>query len=108
MFPSELTASRSAPLWATSTRVTEVTGMLHPPLPVSLLGYKDFDQSGMAAGGGGVQWRPQLVVLRVDVGSSVQQDLHHLLVVVDATLEGVGGGTEALVTLSIIRRRWRR
>lgn len=92
MFPSELTASRSAPLWDAITRVTEVTGMLPPlPPPASLLRDKDFDQSGMAARGGGVQRRPQLVVLGVDVGSSVQQDLHHLLVVVDATL---GGGTQ--------------
>lgn len=37
-----------------------------------LLCNKDYDQSCMATGGGGVQRRPQLVVLRVDIGSSVQ------------------------------------
>lgn len=40
-------------------------------LPI-LLGDKDFHQSGMATGGGGVQRRPQLIVLRVDIGSPVQ------------------------------------
>lgn len=40
-------------------------------LPI-LLGDKDFHQSGMATGGGGVQRRPQLIVLRVDIGSSAQ------------------------------------
>lgn len=33
-----------------------------------------------------MQRRPQLVVLRVDIGSSVQQDLYHLLIIVNATL----------------------
>lgn len=37
-----------------------------------LLCNKDCDQSRMATGGGGVQRRPQLVVLRVDIGTSVQ------------------------------------
>lgn len=51
-----------------------------------LLCDEDLDQPRVAAGGGGVQRRPQLVVLRVDAGPPVQQDLHHLFVVVDATL----------------------
>lgn len=51
-----------------------------------LLRDEDFDQSGVAAGGGGMKRRPQLVVLSVDVGSSVQQDLYHLLVIVNTAL----------------------
>ena len=51
-----------------------------------LLCNEDLDQSCVATCGRGVQWRPQFVVLSVDAGSSVQQDLHHLLVVVDTTL----------------------
>lgn len=63
--------------------------MSPPPTAASvqhLLRDEDLDQSRVAAGGGGVQRRPQLVVLRVDAGAPVQQDLHHLFVVVDATL----------------------
>lgn len=33
-----------------------------------------------------MQRRPQFVVLSVNTGSSVQQELHHLLIVVYATL----------------------
>lgn len=51
-----------------------------------LLCDEDLDQPRVATRGGGVQRRPQLVVLRVDAGAPVQQDLHHLFVVVDATL----------------------
>lgn len=51
-----------------------------------LLCDEDLDQSSVATRGGGVQRRPQLVVLGVDAGSSVQQDLHHLFVVIDTTL----------------------
>lgn len=62
-----------------------------PPSPAAvyvqdLLCDEDLDQARVAASGGGVQWRPQLVVLRVDAGSPVQQDLHHLFIVVNATL----------------------
>lgn len=62
-----------------------------PPPPAAvyvqdLLCDEDLDQTRVAAGGGGVQRRPQLVVLRVDAGPPVQQDLHHLFVVVNATL----------------------
>lgn len=35
-----------------------------------------------------MQRRPQFVVLSVNTGSSVQQELHHLLIVVYATLYG--------------------
>ncbi|TNN66386.1 hypothetical protein EYF80_023425 [Liparis tanakae] len=45
-----------------------------------LLCNEDLDQSCVATGGSGVQRRPQLVVLGVDAGSSVQKDLHHLLI----------------------------
>lgn len=51
-----------------------------------LLCDEDLDESCVSTGGGGVQRRPQLVVLSVDAGASVQQDLHHLLVVIYTTL----------------------
>lgn len=51
-----------------------------------LLCNEDLDQSRVATCSGGVQRRPQLIVLSVDAGSSVQQDLHHLLIVIDTTL----------------------
>lgn len=51
-----------------------------------LLCNEDLDQSCMAAGGSSVQRRPQLIVLSVDTGSSVQQDLYHLLIVIYTTL----------------------
>lgn len=51
-----------------------------------LLCDEDLDQSCVATRGGGVQRRPQLVILGVDAGSSVQQDLHHLFIVIDTTL----------------------
>lgn len=51
-----------------------------------LLCDEDLDQSCVATRGGGVQWRPQLIILGIDAGSSVQQDLHHLFVVIDTTL----------------------
>lgn len=44
------------------------------------------DESCVATGGGGVQRRPELIVLSVNVSASVQQNLHHLLVVVYTTL----------------------
>lgn len=100
MFPSELTARRSAPLWNHKRIRAVVPVMLgsdkhvsgNPVNPDSLCN-QDYDQSCMPTGGGGVQRRPQLVVLRVDISSSVQQDLHHLLIIVDATL-GRGGKKE--------------
>ena len=46
------------------------------------------DEAGVAAGGGGVHGGPQLVVLGVDASSLAEQDLHHLLIVVNATLGG--------------------
>jgi len=52
-----------------------------------LLCNEDLDQSCVATGSSGVQRRPQLVVLGVDAGSSVQKDLHHLLIVIYTTLE---------------------
>lgn len=52
-----------------------------------LLCDEDLDQPSVATRGGGMQRRPQLVVLGVDAGSSVQQDLHHLFVVIDTTLK---------------------
>lgn len=54
--------------------------------PGDLLCDEDLDQSCVAAGGSSVQRRPQLIVLSVDTGSSVQQDLHHLLIVIYTTL----------------------
>lgn len=51
-----------------------------------LLCDEDLDQSCVATRGGGVQRRPQLVILGIDAGSSVQQDLHHIFVVIDTTL----------------------
>lgn len=51
-----------------------------------LLCDENLDQSCVTTCGSGVQRRPQFVVLSVDAGSSVQQDLHHLLIVVDTTL----------------------
>lgn len=51
-----------------------------------LLCDEDLDQSCVATRGGGVQRCPQLVILGIDAGSSVQQDLHHLFVVIDTTL----------------------
>lgn len=93
MFPSELTARRSAPL-RNHKRIRAVVPVMlggdkhvsdHPVSPDSLCN-QDYDQSCMPTCGGGVQRRPQLVVLRVDIGASVQQDLHHLLIIVDATL----------------------
>lgn len=53
-----------------------------------LLCNEDLDQPRVATCGGGVQRRPQLVVLSIDAGSSIQQDLHHFLVVIDTTLWG--------------------
>jgi hypothetical protein len=41
-----------------------------------------------AAGGGGVERGPALVVPPVDVSAVLHQELHHLQVVVDASLEG--------------------
>lgn len=52
-----------------------------------LLCDEDLDQSCVATRGGGVQRRPQLVILGIDASSSVQQDLHHLFIVIDTTLE---------------------
>ena len=52
----------------------------------------------MAAGGGGVHGGPQLVVLGVDASSLAEQDLHHLLIVVDATLGGGIGHSEGLLS----------
>lgn len=49
----------------------------------------------MATGRSGVQRRPQLIVLSIDAGSTVQQDLHHLLIVIYTALHGDkkwGGG----------------
>ena len=40
----------------------------------------------MPASGGGVQWRPQLAVLGVDVGAELKEKTQHLLQVVDAAL----------------------
>lgn len=45
------------------------------------------DKSSMATSSSSVQRSPQFVVLSIDTGSSVQQDLHHVLVVVNTTLE---------------------
>lgn len=91
--------------------------MSSSPTPASLhhlLRDEDLDQSRVAAGGGGMQRRPQLVVLRVDAGPPVQQDLHHLFVVVDATLrwaerdDSLEGSAQWLLLLAALRKQRRR
>lgn len=51
-----------------------------------LLGNEYLHQSCVATGRSSMERRPQLVVLRIRTSSSVQEDLHHLFVVIDATL----------------------
>lgn len=62
---------------------------MSPALPLD----EFLDQAEVAAGGGGVERRPELAVPRVDVGAGVQQRRHHVPEVVDAALGW--GGTES-------------